>query len=87
MSIPIPKAIVATITSTSSERNLSWFSARVFASSPAWYGRALMPLMHSSCASSSTFLRLRQYIMPDLPGFWRMNLMMSFSVSTLSLTS
>ena len=40
LSIPIPNAIVATITSTFSSRNASWFAERVALSIPAWYARA-----------------------------------------------
>ena len=35
LSMPIPKAIVATITSASSIKNMSWCFALVLASSPA----------------------------------------------------
>lgn len=88
LSIPMPNAIVATMTLTFSMRNLSWFSLRTAESIPAWYGSAGIPFRFSMLAMSSTFCRLRQYIIPDFPGCDLMYLIISFSTfSVLGLIS
>jgi hypothetical protein len=58
--MPIPKAIVATITSPSSRRNRDWLAARVRLSSPAWYGSAATPFSFRNSAVFSTEARDRQ---------------------------
>ena len=58
--MPIPNAIVATMTRPSSRRNRAWFRARVNASSPAWYGSAVIPLAVRNSAVFSTEARDRQ---------------------------
>ena len=67
LSIPMPKAMVATITRPSSRRNRAWFSARTAASRPAWYGRAGMPLSVRNAAIFSVESRDRQYTIPASP--------------------
>ena len=57
LSMPMPKAIVATITMPSSRRKRSWWRWRTSASRPAWYGSAVMPSSFSQAAVSSTFFR------------------------------
>ena len=59
-SMPMPKATVATITSTDSLRNASWALRRSVASRPAWYGRHRMPAPARFLARDSTSLRRRQ---------------------------
>ena len=58
--MPMPNAIVATMISPSSRRNRDWFTARVRASSPAWYGSAVSPSAHRNSAVFSTEARDRQ---------------------------
>ena len=58
--MPIPNAMVATMTRPSSRRNRAWFAARVAASSPAWYGSASIPLRARNSAVFSTEARDRQ---------------------------
>ena len=77
----MPKAIVATMTSIFSIRKSSCVFDLVAESKPAWYAAALMLLACSTAASSSTFFLDRQYMMPLLPLFWRMNFTMSLSMS------
>jgi hypothetical protein len=50
LSMPMPNAMVATITSPSSRRKRSWWRLRTSASSPAWYGSAAMPSATSHSA-------------------------------------
>ncbi|GAA3058701.1 hypothetical protein GCM10020000_46880 [Streptomyces olivoverticillatus] len=65
--MPMPKAMVATITTPSSRRKRDWLAARVPASRPAWYGSASMPCCARKTAVSSTLLRDRQYTTPASP--------------------
>jgi hypothetical protein len=58
--MPIPNAIVATMISPSSRKNRDWFTERVCASSPAWYGIATSPSPHRNSAVFSTEARDRQ---------------------------
>ena len=58
--MPIPNAMVATMISPSSRRNLAWFEARVRASSPAWYGSATKPSLTRKSAVFSTEALVRQ---------------------------
>ena len=60
LSIPMPKATVATTTSASSARNRSWLAARSSLVIPAWYGTAFTPSPHRAAAVWSTFLREMQ---------------------------
>ncbi len=55
LSMPMPNAIVATMTMPSSRTNRFWWRWRTSASSPAWYGSAAMPSSFSQAAVSSTF--------------------------------
>jgi hypothetical protein len=64
LSIPIPKAIVAHITRTSSRMNASCRLPRVAESSPAWYASAGIPAVHSASASFSVLARLPAYTIP-----------------------
>ena len=57
--MPMPKAMVATMTRPSSRRKRCWLAARVAASSPAWYGSAAMPLATRNSAVFSTEARDR----------------------------
>ena len=66
--MPMPNAIVATITRPSSRRKRAWCSARVPESSPAWYGRAGIPLSVRKEAIFSVESRDRQYTIPASPG-------------------
>jgi hypothetical protein len=58
--MPMPNAMVATMTTPSSRRNRAWFRARSERSRPAWYGSAGMPLSTRNAAVSSTDYRVRQ---------------------------
>ena len=58
--MPMPNAMVATITRPSSRRNRFWLLARVLASRPAWYGSAVIPFWTRNSAVFSTEARERQ---------------------------
>ena len=55
--MPMPKAIVAQITRTSSRRKSSWCCVRSVGVSPAWYGLAFTPSSFSRSATLSVLLR------------------------------
>ena len=83
----MPKAMVATMTSTSSMRNLSWFSARVAAVHAGVIRQGAYAVDLEKIGYGLHLLRLRQYMMPDLPGFCFMNLMSSLEALALDRTS
>ena len=67
LSMPMPKAMVATITSASSLAKAFWFAARSSSSMPAWYGNARTPWSLRKSAIWSTAFREEQYRMPLCP--------------------
>ena len=63
--MPMPKALVATITGARSRTKASWFASRSSSSSPAWYRTAPTPWPRRKAHTSSTALRVAQYTMPE----------------------
>ena len=59
LSMPMPKAMVATTMTPSSRRKRDCVAARCAASSPAWYGSAVSPRDERNSAVFSTVLRER----------------------------
>ena len=57
LSIPIPNALVATITRTSPDMNRSWVVARTSRRSPAWYTATSSPSARAINPATSSLAR------------------------------
>ena len=67
LSMPMPKAFVATMMRLRSYTKSSWLALRSPAAKPAWYRVAEKPSSFSMSHTSSTLLRDVQYTMPLCP--------------------
>ena len=67
LSIPMPNAIVATITRPSSRWNRAWWAARVAGVEPCVVGQSVEAAAGEEPAVASTDARDRQYTIPASP--------------------